>query len=356
MRKTKSPSNPDQVSKILVLRLSHLGDVLLTIPLLKALDQIFRRAEISFCTRPEYLPLLSMVSAVDRTITVLPDDIRLNGKKLINQINQSGPYQLLLDLHDIPVTRTLRSAISSERVLVSPKYTLERWLLVLLKKDLLPPQWQVAEGHLSLLQELGYDVEPTDYHLEIDESVGRKLAEEHNVALSPPPIALAPFATRPTKEWLAKHYLELARLAHAQWKTTMLIFGSKAERERGQALALDMQKNGLNAVSLAGELSLAELPHLLSQCSVLVGGDTGLVHLAGACGIPTLAIFGPTTTRLGFAPLGDNSIVVGCELSCRPCSRHGGECCPLGTLECMEKLQPQQACHLLSDLLTVVGK
>jgi len=356
MRKTKPPSNPDQVSKILVLRLSHLGDVLLTIPLLKALDQIFRRAEISFCTRPEYIPLLSMVSAVDRAIAVLPEDLKSNKRELVGRINQSGPYQLLLDLHDTPVTRTLRSAISAERVLVSPKYTLERWLLVLVKKDLLPPQWQVAERHLSLLQELGYDVELNDYYLEIDKSVGKKLAGKHNIDLSSPPMALAPFATRPTKEWLAKYYVELARLARSQWKTAMLILGSTAERERGQALALEMQKNGLNAVSLAGELSLAELPHLLSQCAVLVGGDTGLVHLAGACGIPTLAIFGPTTTRLGFAPLGDNSIAVGCELSCRPCSRHGGECCPLGTLECMEKLKPQEVYHLLSDLLTVAGK
>jgi heptosyltransferase-2 len=351
MRKTRPPLNPDRVRKILVLRLSHLGDVLLTIPLLKALDKTFPRAEIRFLTHAEYLPLFSIVPAVDRAIGLSPQDLRSNRKESITRINRSGPYQLLLDLHNVPATRKLRRSICAEQVLVSAKHTLERWLLILLKKDLLPRQWEVAEGHLSLLQKLDAKVDAIDYHLEVDESAGKKLAGEHNISLSPPPIALAPFATRKTREWPSEYYAELARLAHSRWKAAILVIGSPAEKERGDVLIEEMHRYGVDAINLASKLSLAELPHLLSQCSALVGGDTGLVHLAGACGTPTLAIFGPTTTRLGFAPLGDNSIAVGCELPCRPCSRHGGELCPLGTLECMEKLKPQEVCQLLSDLL-----
>jgi len=354
MRKRKRKiSTHSRPAKLVVLRLSHLGDLLLIIPALRALRVLYPHAEIVLVTEEEYEPLFSLVSAVDSVVGIKPRELRSckARQRVVERINGLGPYDPMLDLHNVSRTRALRNSIHARQVLVTNKHTLGRWLLVLLKKDMLPRPWQVAYGHLMPLRALGFAGEMPDHRLEVDNERGLRLAGELGIQMYAPPLAFAPFATRSTKEWHKENYIELARLAVERLGGAVLILGSPAEGERGEALASVLRDGGINALSLAGRVGLGELPHLLSCCRALVGGDTGLAHLASACGIATVAIFGPTTPRLGFAPLGERSAVVERELTCRPCSRHGGERCPLGTLECMREIRPQMVLGALEGLI-----
>jgi len=81
---------------------------------------------------------------------------------------------------------------------------------------------------------------------------------------------------------------------------------------------------------------------------IAVGGDTGLVHLAAASGIPTVGLFGPTTSNDGFWTKAGVAIEV--DLPCRPCSRHGGRSCPFNDHLCLEAIEVDRVWNTIESL------
>lgn len=150
-----------------------------------------------------------------------------------------------------------------------------------------------------------------------------RYAEAAGVAVSPRPwlprgesgsrIGVVPGAAHPTKRW--PHWRQLVELLD-----DTLVFGHPDD-------ALDLP--GDSCIEEGFERTLEGL----ARCRLVVGGDTGLLHLAAAMDVPVVGVFGPTSSRDGF--WSHRGVVVERELSCRPCSRHGGERCPIGDHACM---------------------
>jgi len=160
-----------------------------------------------------------------------------------------------------------------------------------------------------------------------------------------PFVALAPGSAWGTKRWpyfaaLAKRLAEDYRIA---------IIGSKADSalaaEIVEGLPLDRVINGIGLPLLASA-------ELIGRARTIVTNDSAPQHLASAMGTPTLTIFGPTVPEFGFGPLAERHVVAGHEsLSCRPCSRHGPQRCPLGHWRCMRELTPEYVSSLLTEVL-----
>jgi heptosyltransferase-2 len=94
--------------------------------------------------------------------------------------------------------------------------------------------------------------------------------------------------------------------------------------------------------SAAGRLTLNETACLIARCRLALGNDTGLCHLARACGVKTGVIYGPTTSHFGFYPYGDPPYrVFEARHFCRPCHAHGGNICYTGSRQCMKKIRPE---------------
>ena len=159
-------------------------------------------------------------------------------------------------------------------------------------------------------------------------------------------IFMAPGSVWATKQWTATGYVELARLIQENRFAVELV-GSAAERGLCEAIA--GQVEGVR--NRAGQTSLAELAELLRGGVALVCNDSGAMHAAAAVGLPTVAIFGPTTLALGFRPWNQRSLVVQRELSCRPCGKHGAQRCPLGTHACMREISVAQVWSAVQALL-----
>lgn len=136
-------------------------------------------------------------------------------------------------------------------------------------------------------------------------------------------LALIPGAAHATKRWPGFEELRAALKEPVIW------LGGPAEAERIQALA---QPEDL----CVHEAGFTETLRALEGCDLAVGGDTGLMHLAAACGVPTLALFGPTHPLDGFWSHPDPPLHMG--LPCSPCSKHGGPRCPFGDFACMQEL------------------
>lgn len=141
------------------------------------------------------------------------------------------------------------------------------------------------------------------------------------------PIALHPYATHSRKEWPAKYWHALADMldkAEIKWIAV------------GQGKALFPKR--IN--DLSNQTSLRALCALLAQCSLLISGDSGPMHLASAVGTPVLGLFGPTTRAWGFYPAGADDIVLELNLPCRPCSLHGDVRCEKDG-QCLRDLTPK---------------
>jgi heptosyltransferase-2 len=80
----------------------------------------------------------------------------------------------------------------------------------------------------------------------------------------------------------------------------------------------------------------------MTKAEALICNDSGLMHLASVAGLPTVAVFGPTTIALGYRPWQNQARVVERELFCRPCGKHGHVRCPLNTHECMKSISESQ--------------
>jgi heptosyltransferase-2 len=80
----------------------------------------------------------------------------------------------------------------------------------------------------------------------------------------------------------------------------------------------------------------------MERSQVVVANDSAMMHVAAACGVPVVALFGPTVTGFGFAPLGPDDVVIERDLECRPCSLHGGARCPLGHHDCLRGIPVEE--------------
>jgi len=159
-----------------------------------------------------------------------------------------------------------------------------------------------------------------------------------------PLLAIAPAAAYgPAKEWPADRYGALIDLLAARDDAEVVLVGAPSERAKCDEVAA-ASKSG--AIVAAGGTNIGELVALLSLCDGFIGNDSGCAHIAGALGIPTVAIFGSTNPdRTG--PLGAKARVIYRKLECSPCL---ARTCRFGHYNCLTQVQPAELVDAIRKL------
>jgi heptosyltransferase-2 len=158
-----------------------------------------------------------------------------------------------------------------------------------------------------------------------------------------PVLALCPGAEYgPAKQWPASHFAELAR-KKANSGYHVWLFGSP--KDQGFCKEI-VQLSRVDCLNLAGLTSLSQAIDLLSLASIGVTNDSGLMHILAALKVPLVAIYGSSTPEFT-PPLGDNAQTVSLGLSCSPCFKRN---CPLGHLNCLNKLSAQMVFEAIDKL------
>ncbi len=320
--------------EIAVLRLSSLGDVVLTLPVVHTLKRAFPEARITYWVKEEFIDLVRFDPAIAHVRALEREARRL--EDLVSMSAELEDADLIVDLHGNLRTRLL-TFWQKTPVLRSPSYRLARSARVHARWARRPAPPTVLARHAMAVAPLG--LVPTGPPL----VHAGKEAEAWAVAWitmwssSQAPVALIPGAAHATKRWPESHWLELHdRLRAAGHR--LVYFGLEADRERVPRLAAKVALDG------GARWCLERLPRvaaLLSHCDVTVAGDTGLMHLAAARGSRVVALFGSTAPELGFAPAGGGHAVLCRHESCQPCTLHGRSACPKGHFRCMVELRPE---------------
>jgi heptosyltransferase-2 len=221
-----------------------------------------------------------------------------------------------------------------------------RWLYsrrVAYRKDWHHAQrlWALASDPLAASVAAPGQLRPSLFPCASDDAQVTALLAAVGVDTGEPLIALAPGSVWATKRWPSYDALA-SELATRLPDHRVAVIGAGGDAPLAAAIgAAVQQRGGPPVVDATGKLSLLGSAALLSRCAVLATNDSAPLHLASAMNTPTVALFGPTVPAMGFGPLAERHAVLGRdELTCRPCSAHGGQACPLGHWKCMRDLEP----------------
>jgi len=322
--------------RILLVRFSSLGDVLLMTPLIRALRGRHPAATLTAVTKEIWAPLLSANPHLDEVVTITAADSVVGLARGL----RGASYSHRLDLHSSARSRMLRLLVPGHWDSFRTRRR-ERRTLIRQKRDTYGIHVPVAERYFEAAAEL--DVRPDGGPAELFISPAAEARADawlaaHQLDETAPLVALAPGAAHATKRWPLAHWRALA--AHlGQAGVCTVVLGDTRERE---AAACVVAASAGSSASAAGDLDLQASGALLRRCRVLVSGDTGPMHLATAVATPVVALFGPTVELFGFFPYQARATVIERSLTCRPCSSKGGPHCPLGHQRCLTEILPDE--------------
>jgi heptosyltransferase II len=162
-------------------------------------------------------------------------------------------------------------------------------------------------------------------------------------------ICLAPGSVWATKRWNLESFAETAA-DHLKKGHQVLIIGSREEAFLGEVIGAQVPE----VMNLCGKTNLIELTEILAASDLLVSNDSGSMHLAAVAGTPVVTVFGPTVLEFGYQPwMNEFRVVEEKNLSCRPCSSHGGQKCPIETHECMKMIRSDRVISASETLLAI---
>jgi len=325
---------------VLCVRFSSIGDVLLTTPLLRALQHRHPDARVCFVTKRAHVPLVSDNPHVHDVVALEP------GESIPSLARRLRAWQPTdgLDLHGSLRSLALRLLVRC-RWSGYPKRKPARTALIAAKLDFYGHHVPVAERYFDAARRL--DVYPDGGSPEfflgaparqrVQEWLAARGLEGRRYA------ALAPGAAHATKRWPLAHWRALAERLRDLGQRVVAV-GSAADRDAAAALAPLVE-------NAAGDFSLQETGALLARAAVVVSGDTGVMHMATGVGTPVVALFGPTVEAFGFFPYASRALVLERDLGCRPCSAMGSAHCPLGHHRCLVDILPDQVVAAVGSLV-----
>ncbi len=325
------------MKKILIIRLSSLGDIVLTQPVVQAVRKEFPKAQIHYLTKRVFSPIVEMFGCVDKI------HYWEEKKALLTNLRKLK-FDLAIDLQSKLNTFIIKNFINAKQTSTYNKEHLLRRQIV--KKKTKRTISSTVDLYFTALQKIGINSEVSNPKLiPINNTMMPKaFTTNENTKY----IGLFPGALHETKQYPINQLAELIDSVPPEWNCQFLIFGSKAENDLADELKILTETEVIN---ICGELDLQQLVTAIDKMDVVITNDSGPMHIAAALEKPQIAIFGATHPKLGFAPMNENTIILSADLQCQPCSLHGSKACPLDHFNCMKQVSAVDILKTLKIML-----
>jgi len=309
------------VKKILIVRFSSIGDIVLTTPIVRCLKKDMPHTEIHFLTKKQYGGLVNTNPNIDKVHTITKDT-----KEIIKDL-KAEKFDCIVDLHNNLRTLKLRYSLNIKSFRF-PKENINKWLLTTFKINKMPAI-HIVDRYFMAVKTLGVKNDNLGLDFFIPKQDEINLEDYH---IEPDFIGYAIGAQFATKKLSTPKIIELLNKVD---KTIVLLGGPSDIQE-----ARKITDQCRNTVNLCGDLNLNQSASVLKQATKVISHDTGLMHIASAFKKPIISIWGNTVPELGMYPYqpsnkANYSIHQVENLKCRPCSKIGHQSCPKKHFKCM---------------------
>ncbi|NTU59355.1 MAG: glycosyltransferase family 9 protein [Chlorobiaceae bacterium] len=326
---------------ILVVRLSSIGDIVLTTPLLGELRRRFPHARIDYCTKAPFMPLLASNPALSSVCT--PESI------------PSAAYDLVVDLQNNARSRAMVKGLKAGRACRYRKRNWKKLLLVRFKANLYGQEYRsVVERYGAALGGLMGPVDaPCSLHPSADDHAFAAAAAGGGA----PVLAICFGANHFTKRYPAQSFAAVIAAAAARLPLRVILLGGKEDIPEAEKIMAALPDSIRNQVcQMAGSATLMQSAALLAASDLVLCNDTGLMHMASAFGRKLFVIFGSSVREFGFLPWRTPYELFEVKgLDCRPCSHIGRSSCPKGHFRCMREIPAERIAARVVETLSHHG-
>ncbi|MEE4376479.1 MAG: lipopolysaccharide heptosyltransferase I [Candidatus Competibacteraceae bacterium] len=345
------------MKRILIIRLSAIGDVVMASALIPVLRNAWPDAHIAWLVEPAARDLLRHNPRLDEVIVWPKQEWRQMWRdrrypELFRRTRQFAKelrqrrFDLVLDLQGLLKSGVLaRLTGAAKRIGLGSREGSQYLMTQVLSRH--ANDRRIGSEYLHLARTLG--LEPDDFRMDIaiaQTDADHALRQRHESGINTPYAVFCPFTTRPQKHWFTDHWAQLARLLPDQLGLPAVLLGGPNDR---QAAAEIIRTSAGGLVNLTGETTLGQTAALIGGAQLVIGVDTGLTHLGIALNVPTIALFGSTRPYLD--PAMPKATILYHPLPCSPCRRH--PTCD-GAFTCMRMLTPDSVLATAQRLLDAV--
>ncbi len=337
-----------QLKKILILRFSSMGDVVLLVPVVRALVAAHQDVEVTVVTRPHYAPFFY---DIERVVSFPADvDYTYNGvfgmRDLFRTLIRKGDFEVVIDMHDHIRTFFLRTLfkIFGTPVVVFNKGRKEKNAFTRKENKDVTPLPHTVLRYKDAVEKAGFPLtlEQPPYFT-LNDSIQATAADwfvQRNLQKKEKWIGIAPFAMHGSKIWPLENYtLVIENILQKTLAKFFMFGGGSREVKYFESLK---QKFPHNVEIVAGQLKIRQEIAVMQQLDVMLCVDSSNMHLAALSNIPLVSIWGGTHPDVGFGPFkqGEESIIQISreELPCRPCSVYGRDTCYIGGFPCLTRI------------------
>jgi ADP-heptose:LPS heptosyltransferase len=344
----------DKILKILVIRLSAMGDVAMTVPALQSFISKYPNIKLSVLSQKSFGPFFN-----SSKVHFIGIELRyyegLRGLYTLFKILKKERFDLVLDLHDVLRSNVLRlffRFFGRVKVFVVDKGRKDKRALTRKKNKILRPLKTTAERYADVFKTAGFEINlgfeklyAADFEI-LDKVKAILPNEKHSIA-----IGIAPFAAHQGKIYPLEKMAEV--LDYLSIKGfNLFLFGGGNEKLQLQ----EWESKFPHCISVAGKFTLKEELQLISKLDLMISMDSANMHLASLVGTTVVSIWGATHPYAGFTGWGQSpDNIVQIDKPCRPCSVYGNKkCyrtdCPYA---CMKEISPSK---IIEKVMSVVGK
>jgi ADP-heptose:LPS heptosyltransferase len=329
--------------KVLIIRFSSIGDIVLTTPVVRCLKQQLENVEVHYLVKKSFSSIVESNPYIDK-VHVLEDDL----KQTIESLKKEN-FNYIIDLHHNLRTWKVKHALKNVPAFSFNKLNYEKWLLTAFKINRLP-KVHIVDRYMFTVRpfEVRNDHKGLDYFIpEKDVLSIEQLPLSHRFGF----IGIVIGAAHNTKKLPLHKLKELCtRIDHP-----IILLGGPEDKNHGDEIA---SVDTIKVWNACGRFNINQSADLVRKSKLIITHDTGLMHIAAAFKKPIISVWGNTVPEFGMAPYFGRSEIKSSKfeilnLSCRPCSKIGYKKCPRGHFKCMELHDMESVKKIAMEILGV---
>lgn len=339
------------MKNILVVKLSAIGDVIHALPVSYAIKERFPEAHLTWVVEKPAYPILEDNPYIDEIILFEKAKFR----SVSGFLHEIGPFRRLLRARRYDASLDLQGLFKSAAIVwnagarqrVGTANMREGAHLVSRPVRGAHAEGHIVERYLDVARALGCTVDEVRFPVAVserDRAAAETLLAREGVQDGRAFVAFAIGANWPNKRWPVEHFAALADRLYRAHYVPVLVGGGRLDETLAQDI---MAASEVPPVNLVGRTNLKQLAHIFTRAALVLGGDTGPVHLAAGLGTPTVMLMGPTDANRN-GPYGQQENAIEVDRPCRACWKRA---CPKG-LDCLAAITPEMAVERMRPLLS----